>query len=134
MSQLYIIKAMKVHSRLQYLSLIHIFECPEAAKAINAGDEVTVDFDSGIITDETTGEKFKGQALSLIHIQMCIRDSKEDGSIYFLPDDELPLVLPELEDYKGKNGKAPLENATAVSYTHLDVYKRQHLMRQSQTF
>ena len=31
---------------------------------------------------------------------------KEDGSIYFLPDDELPLVLPELEDYKGKNGKA----------------------------
>ena len=37
---------------------------------------------------------------------------KEDGSIYFLPDDELPLVLPELEDYKGKNGKAPLENAT----------------------
>ena len=36
---------------------------------------------------------------------------KEDGSIYFLPDDELPLVLPELEDYKGKNGKAPLENA-----------------------
>ena len=39
-----------------------IIECPEAAKAINAGDEVTVDFDSGIITDETTGEKFKGQA------------------------------------------------------------------------
>ena len=38
--------------------------------------------------------------------------TREDGSIYFLPDDELPLVLPELEDYKGKNGKAPLENAT----------------------
>jgi leucyl-tRNA synthetase len=37
---------------------------------------------------------------------------KEDGEIYFLPDDELPLILPELEDYKGKNGKAPLENAT----------------------
>ncbi len=37
---------------------------------------------------------------------------KEDGSIYVLPDDELPLVLPELEEYKGKNGKAPLENAT----------------------
>jgi leucyl-tRNA synthetase len=36
---------------------------------------------------------------------------KEDGEIYFLPDDELPLILPELEDYKGKNGKAPLENA-----------------------
>ncbi|MBQ8519665.1 MAG: leucine--tRNA ligase, partial [Agathobacter sp.] len=37
---------------------------------------------------------------------------KEDGEIYFIPDEELPLVLPELEDYKGKNGKAPLENAT----------------------
>ena len=37
---------------------------------------------------------------------------KEDGEIYFLPDEELPLILPELDDYKGKNGKAPLENAT----------------------
>ena len=37
---------------------------------------------------------------------------KEDGEIYFIPDEELPLILPELEDYKGKNGKAPLENAT----------------------
>ena len=36
----------------------------------------------------------------------------EDGETVFLPDEELPLVLPELEDYKGKNGKAPLENAT----------------------
>lgn len=36
---------------------------------------------------------------------------KENGEIYFLPDEELPLILPELEDYKGKNGKAPLENA-----------------------
>ncbi len=36
---------------------------------------------------------------------------KEDGEIYFIPDEELPLILPELDDYKGKNGKAPLENA-----------------------
>ena len=36
----------------------------------------------------------------------------EDGSMQVLEDDELPLVLPELEDYKGKGGKAPLENAT----------------------
>ncbi len=36
----------------------------------------------------------------------------EDGEIHTLPDEELPLVLPELEDYKGKNGQAPLENAT----------------------
>ena len=36
----------------------------------------------------------------------------EDGRIHVLADEELPLVLPELEDYKGKNGQAPLENAT----------------------
>ncbi len=36
----------------------------------------------------------------------------EDGSIHVLDDDELPLVLPELEDYKGHGGKAPLENAS----------------------
>ncbi len=35
----------------------------------------------------------------------------EDGNIHVLADEELPLVLPELEDYKGKNGLAPLENA-----------------------
>ena len=39
-----------------------IIECPEAAKAINAGDDVEVDFDSGVITDKTTGQSFKGQA------------------------------------------------------------------------
>ena len=38
-----------------------IVECPEAAKEINAGDEVEVDFDSGIITDKTTGKSYKGQ-------------------------------------------------------------------------
>ena len=32
-----------------------ILECPEAAKAIKAGDTVSVDFDTGVITDETTG-------------------------------------------------------------------------------
>ena len=39
-----------------------IMECPEAAKAISEGDEVEVDFDSGGITDKTTGETFTGQA------------------------------------------------------------------------
>ncbi len=39
-----------------------IIECAEAARAINDGDEVSVDFDSGLITDITTGETFKGQA------------------------------------------------------------------------
>ena len=35
----------------------------------------------------------------------------EDGEVHMLDDSELPLVLPELEDDKGHNGKAPLENA-----------------------
>ena len=34
-----------------------------------------------------------------------------DGETVFLPDEELPLVLPVLEDYKGRGGQAPLENA-----------------------
>ncbi len=38
-----------------------ILECPEAAKAIQAGDEVEVDFDTGVITDKTTGESFTCQ-------------------------------------------------------------------------
>jgi len=35
----------------------------------------------------------------------------DDGETVFLPDEELPVVLPVLEDYKGRGGKAPLENA-----------------------
>ena len=31
-------------------------------EAINEGDEVEVDFDSGVITDKTTGKTFQGQA------------------------------------------------------------------------
>ena len=39
-----------------------IIECEEAADAISNGDVVSIDFDSGLITDETTGKTFKGQA------------------------------------------------------------------------
>ena len=38
---------------------LSILECPEAAEAINEGDEVKVDFDSGIITDVTTIQTFQ---------------------------------------------------------------------------
>ena len=38
-----------------------ILECPEAAHAIAAGDTVSVDFDTGVITDETTGKTFQGE-------------------------------------------------------------------------
>lgn len=36
-----------------------ILECDEASKKINAGDEVEVDFDSGIITNITKNESYK---------------------------------------------------------------------------
>ena len=49
-------------------------------------------------------QRYWGEPVPVVHT--------DDGKIYPLPDDELPLVLPELEDYKGKGGKAPLENAT----------------------
>ena len=38
-----------------------ILECPEAAAAIKAGDTVSVDFDTGVIVDETTGKSFQGE-------------------------------------------------------------------------
>lgn len=39
-----------------------IIECPEAAAAIEDGDEVKVDFDSGKICDLTKGTEYQGQA------------------------------------------------------------------------
>ena len=49
-------------------------------------------------------QRYWGEPVPVVHT--------ENGEIHVLDDDELPLILPELEDYKGKNGKAPLENAT----------------------
>ena len=48
-------------------------------------------------------QRYWGEPVPIVHT--------EDGGLYVLPDEELPLELPELEDYKSKNGKAPLENA-----------------------
>ena len=39
-----------------------ILECPEAAEKISAGDVISVDFTTGEIVDETTGETFKATA------------------------------------------------------------------------
>ena len=49
-------------------------------------------------------QRYWGEPVPVVHT--------EDGKIHVLADEDLPLILPELEDYKGKNGKAPLENAT----------------------
>ena len=48
-------------------------------------------------------QRYWGEPVPIVHM--------EDGTDQLLDDDELPLILPELEDYKGHNGKAPLENA-----------------------
>ncbi len=48
-------------------------------------------------------QRYWGEPVPVVHT--------ENGEIHVLDDEELPLILPELEDYKGKNGKAPLENA-----------------------
>ena len=38
-----------------------IVECPQAAEEIQAGDQVDVDFDSGVITDKTTGKTYQAE-------------------------------------------------------------------------
>ena len=53
-------------ARIFYRNAINIglpiIECKEAAVAIEAGDQVEIDFDSGVITDVTRGESYQGQA------------------------------------------------------------------------
>ena len=55
----------KSFARIFYRNAINIglpiIECPEAAAGIEAGDEVEVDFDSGVITNKTKGTSFQGQ-------------------------------------------------------------------------
>lgn len=53
-------------ARIFYRNAINIglpiIECPEASRKINNGDEVEIDFNTGLIKDLTTGESFQGQA------------------------------------------------------------------------
>ena len=55
----------KSFARIFYRNAINIglpiLECEEAADAISAGDEVSVDFDTGVITDLTTGQVFQAE-------------------------------------------------------------------------
>ena len=48
-------------------------------------------------------QRYWGEPIPIVHM--------EDGTMQTLKDEELPLILPKLEDYKSRNGKAPLENA-----------------------
>ena len=53
-------------ARIFYRNAINIglpiIECPEASKGIEAGDEVEIDFDSGMIYNRTKDTSFQGQA------------------------------------------------------------------------
>ncbi len=50
-----------------------ILECPEAVKAISAGDEVSCELSTGVIKDETTGKTFTAEAFPEF-IQAIISD------------------------------------------------------------
>ena len=56
-------------------------------------------------------QRYWGEPIPIIHL--------ENGKDVALADSELPLILPTLEDYKGKNGKAPLENA--IDWVNVEV-------------
>ncbi len=53
-------------ARIFYRNAINIglpiIECREASEKIEAGDEVEIDFESGVITNLTKGESYQGQA------------------------------------------------------------------------
>ena len=60
-------------------------------------------------------QRFWGEPIPIVHL--------EDGREVALKDEELPLVLPTMEDYKGKDGKAPLENAIEWKNVEIDGVK-----------
>ena len=55
----------KSFARIFYRNAINIglpiLECEAAAEEILAGDEVSVDFDTGVITDHTTGKTYQAE-------------------------------------------------------------------------
>lgn len=55
----------KTFARIFYRNAINIglpiLECPAASEGIEAGDEVVIDFDLGIIENKTKGETYKAQ-------------------------------------------------------------------------
>ena len=53
-------------ARIFYRNAINIglaiIECPEASRGIEAGDQVEIDFDSGVIYNRTKNTQYQGQA------------------------------------------------------------------------
>ena len=57
-------------------------------------------------------QRYWGEPVPVIHMS--------DGTIKLVDDKDLPVTLPVMDDYKGKNGKAPLENATEWKNVTID--------------
>lgn len=74
----------KTFARIFYRNAINIglpiLECPSASTAIREGDTVSVNFDTGVITDETTGETFQAEPFPPF-IQKIIRSGGLMASI-----------------------------------------------------
>lgn len=61
-------------------------------------------------------QRYWGEPIPIVHL--------ENGNMVALRDDELPLILPELEDYSpGKSGASPLEKATDWVNVEIDGVK-----------
>lgn len=60
-------------------------------------------------------QRYWGEPMPVVHM--------EDGDIVCLKDEELPLILPELSDYKGHGGAAPLSNAEEWVNVEIDGRK-----------
>ena len=60
-------------------------------------------------------QRYWGEPVPIVHL--------ENGESVALKDEELPLVLPVLDDYKGKNGASPLENAPEWVNVEIDGIK-----------
>jgi len=71
-------------ARIFYRNAINIglpiIECPEAARDIDAGDEVEIDFDSGLIYNKTKNSSYTGQAFP----EFMQRIIKAEGLINYI--------------------------------------------------
>lgn len=67
-------------------------------------------------------QRYWGEPIPVVHYL--------DGTSDVLEDSELPLILPELADYKAKGGRAPLENAT--DWVNIE-YKGRRAKRETST-
>ncbi|MBQ7136983.1 MAG: leucine--tRNA ligase [Bacilli bacterium] len=56
-------------------------------------------------------QRYWGEPVPIVHM--------EDGTMEVLEDSELPLVLPKMDDYKGKGGKAPLD--FAIDWKNVEI-------------